>query len=271
MTLNVYVPNQGGAPSWIIAAGSGIVGTDYGDTITIDYEGNLYGAVNMVTWADRIYHAAGRHLQRYPTVARVRLPPMELIQVGEMDMTTGVVTLDPKTRHYAERWVGVEDIEAELSTTTIVTKQPGRDNARCRASKPKNPSSLREVFMSKTIAELEDELGAVTIAVIEATQAEQRVAAHLLARLALEAYPTVKYVGLGDSDQGDWLWTEVVVLTDGTVIDQDDDDFDQNYGAASHLYNAHLSSVPGLSDWNPANFDGHYTLDIQTVLDELDD
>lgn len=44
------------------------------DTLIIDYEGNRYGAVNMVTFADRCLHAHGRHVEHYPTVARAMVP-----------------------------------------------------------------------------------------------------------------------------------------------------------------------------------------------------
>jgi hypothetical protein len=53
--------------------GSGIVGSpceDSGDLIRIDFEGNLYGALNLASYWDRLFHAAGRHVTGHPTVAR---------------------------------------------------------------------------------------------------------------------------------------------------------------------------------------------------------
>ena len=53
--------------------GSGIVGSsseDSGDLIRVDFEGNLFGALNLTSFWERIFHAAGRHVTRYPTVAR---------------------------------------------------------------------------------------------------------------------------------------------------------------------------------------------------------
>ena len=52
--------------------GSGIVGSPTRDglIIQVDYEGNLYHAANLRTFWERLFHAAGRHVTGYPTVAR---------------------------------------------------------------------------------------------------------------------------------------------------------------------------------------------------------
>ena len=53
--------------------GSGIVGSpseDRSGLVRIDFEGNLYGALNLASYRDRLFHAAGRHVTGYPTVAR---------------------------------------------------------------------------------------------------------------------------------------------------------------------------------------------------------
>jgi hypothetical protein len=51
--------------------GSGIVGSPTRDgLIKVDYEGNLYHAENLRTFWERLFHAAGRHVTGYPTVAR---------------------------------------------------------------------------------------------------------------------------------------------------------------------------------------------------------
>ena len=51
--------------------GSGIVGSPTRDgLIQVDYEGNLYHAENLRTFWERLFHAAGRHVTGYPTVAR---------------------------------------------------------------------------------------------------------------------------------------------------------------------------------------------------------
>lgn len=83
----VYVPTP---DSWLrrtIKKGSGIVGQDSGvaDTTHVYYEGNLYGAVNIVTFEDKLYTAWGRMSRRYPTVAQANVPNENLIQVGWFD------------------------------------------------------------------------------------------------------------------------------------------------------------------------------------------
>jgi hypothetical protein len=78
--LNVYVPAPGSDLG--IVPGSGIVGTPQDDgLVLIDYEGNLYGASNIGTFEDRIHHAAGRHIMRYPTVARLLVSASKLILI----------------------------------------------------------------------------------------------------------------------------------------------------------------------------------------------
>lgn len=86
--LAVYVPNDD-APEVVglavehIDKGSGIVGRPAPDTrILIYYEGNRYGASNIVTFADRCYHAASRLEQDYPTVAQAYVPAEAITQAG---------------------------------------------------------------------------------------------------------------------------------------------------------------------------------------------
>jgi hypothetical protein len=53
--------------------GSGIVGSpseDRSGLVRIDFEGNIYGTLNLANYWDRLFHAAGRHVTGYPTVAR---------------------------------------------------------------------------------------------------------------------------------------------------------------------------------------------------------
>ena len=120
--LDVFIP--AGEGPWSIDPGSGIVGTiepaivgNDPDVLVVDYEGNRYNAVNIITYADRVAHAAGRHVTKYPTAARAWVSPGSMIQVGEFDPTTGVVTLT------AERlvldWCSLteDQLDAELLTT----------------------------------------------------------------------------------------------------------------------------------------------------------
>lgn len=69
--LQVLVPRPGTDAAHRIARGSGIVGlAGLSPTVTVDFEGNIYHAENLRTFAQRVQHAADRLQQHYPTVAR---------------------------------------------------------------------------------------------------------------------------------------------------------------------------------------------------------
>lgn len=78
VTLNVYVPRPGSAADKAIAAGSAVVGDPAAvrevvvdgvrsTMVEVYFEGNLYGAANLVTSEQRLARAAGRLVARYPT------------------------------------------------------------------------------------------------------------------------------------------------------------------------------------------------------------
>lgn len=96
-TLTVLVPVLGTIPAGIIDSGSGIVSdmrlfyeqqdrSSRGDwpqpTIEVYYEGNRYGMSNIRTFEDRVFQAAGRLVQRYPTIARGVYPRAWFTPVG---------------------------------------------------------------------------------------------------------------------------------------------------------------------------------------------
>lgn len=83
--LAVYVPDpegDSGLSTATIVRGSAIVGVPGDDPVHIYYEGNINGASNMVTFADRAYFAAGRLRQHAPTIAQRAVPEDALFQVG---------------------------------------------------------------------------------------------------------------------------------------------------------------------------------------------
>jgi hypothetical protein len=81
----VYVPT--GSAARTIDRGSGVCSCAEADEtqLLVDYEGNRYGASNLATFGDRVHIAAGRHRERYPTVARGMYPVVELEPVGVFD------------------------------------------------------------------------------------------------------------------------------------------------------------------------------------------
>lgn len=97
MKLTVYVPAPDSELRDHIKAGSGIVGSPYGDTgrLRIDFEGNLYQLPELKDYADRVKRAAERHLwrgengERYPTSACAYVSPEEVVEIGSWDPEGG--------------------------------------------------------------------------------------------------------------------------------------------------------------------------------------
>lgn len=114
VAIEVYVPVPGRLEQ--IADGSGIVGTRLEDgRVRIDFEGNLHGAVNVVTYADRVEIACGRHQVSYPTVARMSVPAADVAAVGVFDPETGVVTVTAPD--LLTGWLGGEPGAEQLRTS----------------------------------------------------------------------------------------------------------------------------------------------------------
>ena len=124
MRLNVYVPKPDRLPQ--IQPGAGIIGTDRHDNpmrILVDYEDNRSAAVNIRTYADRLAHAADRHLTGYPTSNRLLADPDDLLLVGTFDPNTGVV--QPSNSEALEAWLADEHgAIPDLQTQTRPTFPP---------------------------------------------------------------------------------------------------------------------------------------------------
>lgn len=112
----VYVPAEGTHLTNTLAPASGIVGEPTGDRITVYYEGNVHGAVNLKTFADKVECAMGRLATRYPTSSVRSVKEEELLRVGTFDPIMGrIAVTDPKA---LASWLGSEKIEAtELLTS----------------------------------------------------------------------------------------------------------------------------------------------------------
>jgi hypothetical protein len=87
----VFRPKPGTWADQRIAKNSGIVGVirDGRDPrkryVLVSFEGNLYGAIGLEKWEQRVMHAADRLATGYPTVARCIVPLDELETVGVVD------------------------------------------------------------------------------------------------------------------------------------------------------------------------------------------
>jgi hypothetical protein len=114
--LAVFVPASATVPiARTIARGSAIVGkagSDETEQVTVDYEGNINGAVNIKTFADRVRAAAGRQSVLYPTVARSIVPRSALYQVGWYDPENGITLLDNlQAKKALVSWLDVKDLD----------------------------------------------------------------------------------------------------------------------------------------------------------------
>lgn len=113
--LAIFVPASSTSPlAARVARGSGIVGqvgSGMAETISLDYEGAIYGQANLVTYADRVRTAADRQLQHYPTVARCVVARSQLRQVGWFDPDSDAMTLLDDAEEALASWLGVEAID----------------------------------------------------------------------------------------------------------------------------------------------------------------
>lgn len=102
---------------------SGIVGQPMKGSeagrLVIDYEGNRHEASNIITWADRVEHAAGRAATQYPTIARAFVERHEMIEVGTYATEDGRITIHEQHEALVREWLGPEaDLAAECLTTS---------------------------------------------------------------------------------------------------------------------------------------------------------
>lgn len=124
--LAVYVP----APGWrhTIHPKSGIVGSpasvrDQAWDLCIDFHGDLYPMANIVTYADRVHHAADRHLVRYPTVARAWVRFSDVIHVGTWFHVSQELVIFDADRDL-QRWLDCSPIPpAELRISPRALRQ----------------------------------------------------------------------------------------------------------------------------------------------------
>ena len=110
-------------PHPVIYSGSGIVAiAQPSGGYILDFEGNRYGAVNLVRYGDRVHNALGRQQVRYPTAARHYVKDLSEYQViGRFNANLGHVELldAPGIVDALQSWLGVEHLEgAELEASS---------------------------------------------------------------------------------------------------------------------------------------------------------
>lgn len=158
--LTIYVPVLGQLPT--ILPRSAIVGPDHAKDgyITIDFEGALHASEAHATYEGRLVSAAGRHLQNYPTVARMSVPEDDLCPVGLYDgAAQRIERID--ARETLARWLAPEPLPAH----DVITTDPGKAFLKLRgfASMVPETSALARFVrnpaaMSLRVSEVVDEL-----------------------------------------------------------------------------------------------------------------
>lgn len=96
-----------------IAAGSGVVAKEVQEGfMDVYFEGNLYGASNMQTIEERIYQAASRLFNKYPTVARMRLPKSIVLEyfdeIGQIDSRYNIV-INRQSKRLLDKWLSFDN------------------------------------------------------------------------------------------------------------------------------------------------------------------
>jgi hypothetical protein len=86
---------------------------------TCYFEGNIYNAGNIKTYADRALHAVGRLVTKYPTAACMNIPRTALIAIGTFDDEFGEVCVNQEQRLLLASWIGVsiDQLDGELETS----------------------------------------------------------------------------------------------------------------------------------------------------------
>ena len=126
----VYIPARAGEGrevrmgshlAAIVAEGSAIVGARESDgMVVVYYEGNLHGACNMVTLADRAMFAYGRARDRYPTVAMMAVPASQLARVGTLYPEHGRIEVHNGRELYEiARWLGIDLAQGREATDRL--------------------------------------------------------------------------------------------------------------------------------------------------------
>src|SRR5262245_57192180 len=92
----ILLPKPGTYAATAIADGSGVVGVESAPgKLTVSYEGNLYDAVNLRNWSDRVIHAADRLRTGYPTSARGIFPAQDFQIIGTVQPYQGKLLVCP--------------------------------------------------------------------------------------------------------------------------------------------------------------------------------
>lgn len=107
-------------------------------------------------------------------------------------------------------------------------------------------------------------MNSLTEFAIRATQVEIRAAFLTLALAAREQEPQARFITLGVSDQGPWLWAMDILNAERNVLSEEWDDM----GAAFHIYTG-AALEDAMGEFLVENSEHTYLLDIDLVLKHI--
>jgi hypothetical protein len=73
------------------------------------FEGNMYGALNLGRYIERVSCAWGRMANKYPTAAMIAIARDHLIKVGEFESNTKTLRID--NADALAKWLGVAELD----------------------------------------------------------------------------------------------------------------------------------------------------------------
>lgn len=132
MEVTIYVPHADSPVELGIIDGSAIVGSPLNpwlrsradlamkrngihvaapqhddDRLVIDFEGDRFG--HMPHFTDKLLHAAGRHVEHYPTVARLHVEASTVLAVGTYNTETRAIQI--WNSEALESWIGQDALD----------------------------------------------------------------------------------------------------------------------------------------------------------------
>jgi len=138
--LAIFVPSKEGRSGCGIQAGSAICGIPQEDgQLHLFYEGNIYGAVNLATFEERLNCAAGRLAQRYPTVAQIFTDASDFWVVGRCAYSTKLrswVVTEINDPEVLAAWIAPEPLPGLGGSQELISRAVGLAASRLRGRWP---------------------------------------------------------------------------------------------------------------------------------------
>ncbi len=129
--LTIYVPRTPIPHSLAnIKPGSALVGDPSAARTVVYHEGNVYGADNLRTFAQRLNCAAGRLETRYPTIARISVNNDDLVDVGTARKDPASlywIVDDIRQLNLLQHWLGCESLREVFEQPVAFVQSRSRE------------------------------------------------------------------------------------------------------------------------------------------------